>query len=59
MTASRKDLAETATTPAIRSPAGADPTARADKRTGDELADKDLDQVSGGPTAVERTHSPT
>ena len=57
MTVSKKDPVEAA--PAINSPAAPHPTPRADKRVGDELADRDLDNVSGGPTAVERNHTPT
>jgi hypothetical protein len=56
MTVSKKDPAEAAVTPAIDSTAKS--PARPDKRVGGELADQDLDNVSGGPTAVERTHSP-
>jgi hypothetical protein len=56
MTVSKKDHTETA--PAANSLAAADTTVRPDKRAGDEIADQDLDSVSGGPTAVERNHSP-
>jgi hypothetical protein len=49
---------EAAVTPAINSPAASDPTVRPDKRVGGELADQDLDNISGGPTAVERNPSP-
>jgi hypothetical protein len=58
MTVSKKEPAQTATAPAANALHASDPTARPDKRAGDELADQDLDNVSGGPTAVERNHSP-
>jgi hypothetical protein len=58
MTVSKQGPAEAAS-PAIHSPAASDPTARPDVRVVDQLADQDLDNVSGGPTAVERNHTPT
>ena len=57
MTVSKKDPAEAGAP--IHSVTETDPAARADKRAGDEIADRDLDSVSGGPTAVERNHTPT
>lgn len=56
MTVSKKDPAEAA---AINVPASADQAARTDARVSDALADQELDNVSGGPTAVERNHTPT
>lgn len=58
MTVSKKDPAEAARTPGVNSPAASNAAARSDKRVRDEIADQDLDNVSGGPTAVERNHNP-
>jgi hypothetical protein len=58
MTVSKKDPVEAPATLGVNSPAASNQTVRPDKRIGDELADRDLDNVSGGPTSVERNHSP-
>jgi len=58
MTVSNKDHAQAPAALAVNSPAASDQNVRPDTRAGDEIADHDLDTVSGGPTSVERNHTP-
>jgi hypothetical protein len=56
MTDSKQHHPAATATPAIKS--SASETAQSRKPVGGELPDQDLDKVSGGPTAVERNHTP-
>lgn len=56
MTDSKQHHPQAAATPAIKS--SASEAAQSGKSAGGELADQDLDKVSGGPTAVERNPKP-
>lgn len=50
---------DAAATPAIKSPSASDRAASPRQKVDGEIADHDLDNVSGGPTSVERNHTPT